>query len=77
MDKDVKDNVTYLAEMYATFFSAAYNKLMAQGLPKNIAHETALEILKQQMIGAVKVAEGRNKNLEAIMSGIDINRKGS
>jgi len=77
MDRNSKDNIVSLAEMYAIFFSSAYNKLLEQGIPKSLAHETALEILKQQIISAVKVSQEKNKSIEALMSGIDFKAKGS
>lgn len=63
------DSIANLAGMYATFVSAAYKKLVADGFPEKVAHEAALRMLRDHIQSSVELAAKKNQTMQDLLSG--------
>lgn len=62
-------SIANLAEMYATFVSAAYKKLVADGFSEGMANEIALRMLKDHIQSSVDLAAKKNQTMQDLLSG--------
>ena len=63
------DQIANLAEIYATFVSAACKRLLADGFPEKVAHEIALRMLKDHIQSSVDLAAKKNQTMQDLLTG--------
>ena len=60
-------SIANLGEIYAAFISAAYNRLIADGLDKDMAHEMAMAIFKDHLKSSTELAAKKNQTLQEML----------
>lgn len=71
------NSIASLAKMYAAFFKAAYDELVAAGCPTEMANQTALLILEKHIDISAKLAAKKDRSLSDLLAVAPLSRGGT